>query len=103
MKPSCKCGHSPLNHCLDSVDYIKEMTDVAWKQNLGKCNVPRCDCKKYQTRSEKNKPLKKDLVSEILAFISLLRRDSFDGWTPDQISGYLTATKSIEDKIIELT
>jgi hypothetical protein len=35
----------------------------------------------------------------ILNEIEALRNQSFKGWTPDEIKGYLTALKTLEEKI----
>jgi hypothetical protein len=40
---------------------------------------------------------------ELLEYIEELESESFDGWSEDTISGYLTACKSIAEKFIELT
>ena len=40
---------------------------------------------------------------ELLEYIEELESESFEGWSEDAISGYLTACKSIAEKFIAIT
>ena len=40
---------------------------------------------------------------ELLEYIEELESESFEGWSEDAISGYLTACKSIAEKFVAIT
>lgn len=41
-------------------------------------------------------------VMQLLVFINKLYLESFEGWNEDQINGYRTALKTIEQKILKI-
>ena len=48
-----------------------------------------------------NENAEKDAMS-LLEYVNILESGSFEGWSPEAIDGYLTACKSIKEKIISI-